>query len=57
MSTQPNITVHQPRPEDLRAEAERLMLDGMDSRDIATALSIDLEALRQLVGICVDCES
>jgi hypothetical protein len=56
-STLAPTTVHQPQPQDLRAEAQRLMLDGMNSRDIAAALHIDIEALRQLVGICVDCET
>jgi hypothetical protein len=40
---------------DLRALAQSLLLDGMEGRDIAVALNIDVEALRQLVG-CVECE-
>jgi hypothetical protein len=55
MSTQSNTTVQQPRPEDLRAVAQRLLLDGMSGRDIATALNLDLDTLRRLLGVCLDC--
>jgi hypothetical protein len=53
MSAQPIID--QPRADDLRAEARRLLLEGMPARDIATGLNIDLDALRRLLGICEDC--
>jgi hypothetical protein len=51
----PNVTEHR-RPEDLRAEAQRLLRDGMSGRDVCTALHLDAEALRQLIGWCEDCQ-
>jgi DNA-binding CsgD family transcriptional regulator len=41
---------------ELRAEAERLLRDGLSGYDIALALNIDVEALRHLLGFCVDCQ-
>jgi hypothetical protein len=56
MNAQPITTVEQPRADALRAEAQRLLREGMSARDIATGLNIDLDALRRLLGICEDCD-
>jgi hypothetical protein len=55
MNAQPRTTVEQPRADELRAEAQRLLLDGLSGYDVAVALNLDIEALRRLVG-CVECD-
>jgi hypothetical protein len=56
MSVQPITIIDQPRADDLRAEARRLLRDGLSGYDIAVALNLDPDALRRLLGICEDCD-
>lgn len=58
MNAQPiTTTAERQRPDDLRAEAQRLLREGMSGYDVATALNIAPDALRRLVGLdhCEDC--